>query len=85
MSIWRRIGVNSKKVLILFIFIILFGVLLMESKVIYKFLYFKKYLEYVEKYLKEFNLDENIVYSVIKVESKFNSFVVLKKEVKGLM
>ncbi|PBH82068.1 lytic transglycosylase, partial [Clostridioides difficile] len=39
---------NSKKVLILSIFIILFGALLMESKVIHKFLYPKKYSEYVE-------------------------------------
>ncbi|CZR96456.1 MULTISPECIES: lytic transglycosylase domain-containing protein [unclassified Clostridioides] len=76
---------NSKKVLILSIFIILFGTLLMESKVIHKFLYPKKYSEYVEKYSKEFNLDENIVYSVIKAESKFNSSAVSKKEAKGLM
>ena len=76
---------NSKKVLILSIFIILFGALLMESKVIHKFLYPKKYSEYVEKYSKEFNLDENIVYSVIKAESKFNSSAVSKKEAKGLM
>lgn len=76
---------NSKKVFILSIFIILFGTLLMESKVIHKFLYPKKYSEYVEKYSKEFNLDENIVYSVIKAESKFNSSAVSKKEAKGLM
>jgi soluble lytic murein transglycosylase len=39
----------------------------------------------VEKYSKEFNLDKNIVYSVIKVESKFNSNAVSKKDAKGLM
>ncbi|MCC0647755.1 lytic transglycosylase domain-containing protein [Clostridioides sp. ZZV15-6598] len=76
---------NNKKVLILSIFIILFGALLMESKIIHKFLYPKKYSEYVEKYSKEFNLDENIVYSVIKAESKFNSSAISKKEAKGLM
>lgn len=54
----------------------------MESKVIHKFLYPKKYSEYVEKYSKEFNLDENIVYSVIKAESKFNSSAVSKRKQK---
>jgi len=77
--------VNKKKILVLFIFIILFGSFLYEKKVVHKFIYPQKYSEYVEKYSKEFNLDKNIVYSVIKVESKFDCNAVSKKDAKGLM
>ncbi|MCR1955893.1 lytic transglycosylase domain-containing protein [Clostridioides mangenotii] len=76
---------NKKKILVLFIFIILFGSFLYEKKVVHKFIYPQKYSEYVEKYSKEFNLDKNIVYSVIKVESKFDCNAVSKKDAKGLM
>lgn len=76
---------NKKKILVLFIFIILFGSFLYEKKVVHKFIYPQKYSEYVEKYSKEFNLDKNIVYSVIKVESKFGCNAVSKKDAKGLM
>lgn len=76
---------NKKKIAFLFIFIILFGSFLYESKVVHKFIYPQKYSEYVEKYSKEFNLDKNIVYSVIKVESKFNCDAVSKRDAKGLM
>jgi soluble lytic murein transglycosylase len=77
--------VNKRKIVVLFIFIILFSSYLYEKKVVHKFIYPQKYSEYVEKYSKEFNLDKNIVYSVIKVESKFNSNAVSKKDAKGLM
>ncbi|MBS5787635.1 MAG: lytic transglycosylase domain-containing protein [Clostridioides difficile] len=76
---------NKKKIVVLFIFIILFGSFLYEKKVVHKFIYPQKYSEYVEKYSKEFNLDKNIVYSVIKVESKFDCNAVSKKDAKGLM
>lgn len=76
---------NKKKVLILSIFIILFGTLFVESKAIQKLMYPKKYSIYVEKYAKEFKLEENIVYSVIKAESKFDKAAVSHRGAKGLM
>ena len=40
---------------------------------------------YVEFYSKEYNLDENLVYSIIKAESKFKEDAVSRKGAKGLM
>lgn len=76
---------NKKKILIISIFIILFGVLFVESKAIQKIMYPKKYSVYVNKYAEMFNLDENLVYSVIKAESKFKKDAVSHRGAKGLM
>ena len=63
---------KKKLILILFIVIVLGLALYMERNEIYKYIYPKKYSEYVEFYAEEYNLDENLVYSVIKAESKFD-------------
>lgn len=77
--------IKKRILIILSIFIILFGALLVEKDTVNKLIYPKKYSEYVEKYAKEFNLDENLVYSVIKAESKFKQDAVSNKGAKGLM
>lgn len=76
-----------KKKLILILFIIMFlGIALyIEKDEIYKYIYPKKYSDYVEFYAKEYNLDENLVYSVIKAESKFDKEAVSRRGAKGLM
>lgn len=77
---------GKKKILILLsIFLILLTAFLIEDNNIYKLVYPKKYSEYVVKYAKEFKLDENLVYSVIKAESKFREDAVSYKGAKGLM
>lgn len=48
-------------------------------------MYKKEYSEYVEKYSQEYNVDENLVYAVIKAESNFNSNVISSKNAIGLM
>ena len=48
-------------------------------------LYPRKYAEYVEKYAAEFSVPEYIVYSVVKVESDFDSFAQSEKGACGLM
>lgn len=63
--------VNKRSLLILAIIIILFGTFIININTIYKLMYPRKYSESVSRYSKEFNLDENLVYSVIKAESKF--------------
>ncbi|WP_353654950.1 lytic transglycosylase domain-containing protein [Clostridium sp. CCUG 7971] len=77
--------IKKRILIILSIFIILFGALLVEKDTINKLIYPKKYSEYVEEYAKEFSLDENLVYSVIKAESKFKQDAVSHKGAKGLM
>lgn len=77
---------SKKKILIILsIVVILFSSILIEKKTIHKLIYTKKYSEYVIKYSKEFDLDENLVHSVIKAESKFNPDAVSHKGAKGLM
>ncbi|MEG1310960.1 MAG: lytic transglycosylase domain-containing protein [Romboutsia sp.] len=76
---------KKKILIILSIFIILFGALIVETDTINKLIYPKKYSEYVQKYAKEFNLEENLIYSVIKAESKFKQDAVSYKGAKGLM
>ena len=45
----------------------------------------KKYNEYVEKYSKEYDLNENLVYAVIRAESNFDYEATSRKYAKGLM
>ncbi len=76
----------SKKILIFMAIIItLVASIMIESDGFKKLIYPKKYSNYVEKYSKEYNIDENLVYSVIKVESKFDKDAVSRKGAKGLM
>lgn len=52
---------------------------------IQKLIYKKEYSEYVEKYAEIYNVDENLVYAVIKAESNFNSDAKSNKDAIGLM
>ncbi|MGL6107635.1 lytic transglycosylase domain-containing protein [Romboutsia sp.] len=77
--------VKKKNFLILAIIIILFGTFFSETKIIDKIMYPKKYSEQVIKYSNEFNVDKNLVYSIMKAESKFKKNAVSNKGAKGLM
>lgn len=76
---------NKKRILILSIVIALFAALLIESDFFKKIIYPKKYSVYVEKYSNEYQIDEYLVYSVIKAESKFDKDAISRKGAKGLM
>ena len=77
--------VNKRSLLILAIIIILFGTFIINIDGIYKLMYPRKYSESVSRYANEFNLDENLVYSVIKAESKFKPNAISYRGAKGLM
>lgn len=77
--------IKKRMLIILSVFIILFGSLLVEKDTINKLIYPKGYSEYVQKSAKEFNLEENLVYSIIKAESKFKKSAISHKGAKGLM
>ena len=53
--------------------------------IIQKLIYKKQYTEYVSKYSNEYNVDENLVYAVIKAESNFNPNAKSSKNAIGLM
>ena len=55
---------SKKSILILSVIIILGGMIFLESNKIMSILYPRKYSVYVEKYSQEYNLDENLVYSI---------------------
>lgn len=78
---------NKKRFISLFIIFVLLvvGWICIDKKVILKLFHPRFYKEYVETYSKEFDIDENLVYSVIKVESKFNKKAVSRRNAKGLM
>ena len=44
-----------------------------------------EYTEYVKKYANEYNVDEYLIYAIIKAESNFNQEAVSHREAKGLM
>ncbi len=49
-----------------------------------KIIYPLKYSEYVEKYSQQFEVEENLIYAVIKTESSFNPDAVSSADAEGL-
>lgn len=74
----------SKKIwgLLLVIIIVVIG---FNFKSIMKIFYPIQYESVVEKYSNEYKLNQYLVYSLIRVESKFNPYAKSGKEAKGLM
>ena len=68
---------------IIFVIIAIFGYIAREYTI--KFLYQKKYADIVEKYAQEYNIDSNMIYAIIKVESNFKENSVSSKGATGLM
>lgn len=76
----------KNKVKIFFALILFFAIFIgLNLNSIEEFLYPRRYSEYVQKYSKEYNIDSNLVYSVIKAESKFIPDAESYKGAKGLM
>lgn len=74
---------SIKVILVLILFSIIF--IGFNFKSIEEMFYPRRYSEYVQKYSKEYNIDEYLVYSVIKAESKFIPDAQSHKGAKGLM
>ena len=72
----------AKEVIIAAIILILIFIL---RSIILKINYPQKYSEYVEKYAKEFEVDKELIYAMIKAESNFREEAVSNKEALGLM
>ncbi len=69
-------------VIVLFIITILF--VLFKDKLL-KILYPKTYSEIISVYAEEYDVEENLIYAVIKAESNFDSQAVSNREAIGLM
>lgn len=73
-------------ILILILALILFGIKYYEvDKILMKKIYVQDYSEYVEKYSKDYNIDSNLIYAIIKAESNFNEGAVSSSGAVGLM
>ena len=55
------------------------------DKILMKKIYPLKYMEYVEKYSKEYDIDKYLVYAIIKAESNFNENAKSNRNAIGLM
>ena len=78
--------IRKKTIIILLIILVICIIAILNvPKRIQKIIYKKEYSEYVEKYAKEYNVDENLVYAVIKAESNFKPKAKSNKDAIGLM
>ncbi len=87
----RRMGCIGKLisfVISIFIFLCLGNYLLRESGLkeqIIKTQYPLKYQEFVQEYATMYSLEEPLVYSLIRTESKFDPYAVSRTDARGLM
>ena len=70
--------------IIIILYIGLVKILNVPEKIMKK-IYPKEYSEYVEKYSQEYNVDQLLIYAVIKAESNFDENVISNSNAKGLM
>lgn len=87
MSINKKIASKklSKAVIIVIITAIILTTIIILRKTILKITYPQKYSEYVEKYAKEFEVDKELIYAMIKAESNFKEEAISNKDALGLM
>ncbi len=85
MSLRKKKKSGIKIIGVLITLVIIAAVGTFASRYVLEYLYPLEYTEYVEKYARQYKLDNYMVYAVIKAESGFNSQAVSPREAKGLM
>ena len=76
---------NKKLLFVIIIILCAIFFLIVFNKKILKIFYPKRYEEIVNIYSKEYNIDENLIYAVIKAESDFDENAISNKNALGLM
>lgn len=74
----------NRKFYLIITLVLIIGVAL-NTKTILKFIFPIHYEEYVYKYSKEYDIDPNLVFAIMKTESKFFPYAKSHKDAKGLM
>ena len=73
-------------IIIVFIFTIIISVFTENAKsFLIKLIYKIGYSEYVEEFAEKYNVEKELIYAIIKVESNFDENAVSKSNAKGLM
>jgi soluble lytic murein transglycosylase len=79
----------NKKILIVLILVILILLSLFKifkvQDILAKKIYPNKYEKYVENYSKQYNVEKNLVFAIIKAESNFNENAISNRGATGLM
>ena len=75
----------KKLLIVIIIAIFVIGIIIASKKLMIKILYKKDYSELVSKYAQEYEIEENLIYAIIKAESNFNPNAVSSQKAKGLM
>lgn len=78
-------GAKKSPFNILFGIIVFFVIGAMLFKPVLRYFFPVKYINVIQKYSNEYNLDEHLVMAIIRTESKFNVDAESKKGAKGLM
>ncbi len=80
------VGINKRRFLFFIFFILtVIGISLAYKPVTKSSLYPKKYSRFVESAAKKYDIDENLIYAIIKAESGFNEKATSRAGAKGLM
>ena len=76
---------NKKGLIVILIILIALVFLIVFNKKIEKIFYPKKYEEIVNIYSKEYEVDKNLIFAVIKAESNFDEKAISNRNALGLM
>lgn len=75
----------TKRIFIFITFLLLIIIILLNYKTIMKKIFPLQYRQSVVKYSKKYDVDPYLIYSIIRVESKFNPYAKSNKGALGLM
>lgn len=81
----KKIVKNKKLIIFIIIIIIIFIFLGLYKNDILKLIYPKKYSDIISNYSQKYNVDENLIFAVIKAESNFKNEAVSHKGAIGVM
>ena len=82
----QTIRKNAKRILIIIsVMVVIILVIICINKQMVKVLYKREYSEYVSKYSQKYEVEEDLIYALIKAESNFDSDAISAKNAKGLM